>query len=661
MIYGDPMSKYLEDLAAILLKDEPILLSELKFYILKSNIANAFITSDGSIFFTSGLIAQMVSESDLAFVLSHEISHYTEQHNVNAFKNRKDVLNNGRNVNKQIKDLSTYSQKNEFEADEKGILRYLKAGYTKENLSQVFDILMYSHLPIDEIKVEKSMIASNLAFIPDSYLISTAFNIDTQEDYDDEYQSHPNIEKRKENLQSILKENSTYSGNQTNLLGESRFEEIRRMARYERIRNWLYVKQYVKCIYEIAILTNYYGENRYLDISRAQAWYGLLLASKQKKLKKCYTAPKKSEGKITELNIIFENLLPKDIEVLAVRNITDLRKKHPKHAYLNSLYDNALSHLVSSDFRLTDYSNLTFEDQIKAIASANLNAEQNTDKLIDFESEEYKKLSKYEKIKLKEKITRINSDSQLYKKGQTIDTTDFRFYALSDLVSQGILDNFYKKSKEKDTTFSNSDLEQEKRPQLREIKSVAIIEPYINVVNRYKNKDERDVEKTLALEKEVSSAFTSYENKFDVKVRQFTKEGEGCQETEGFNAKSALLRLLQQQSTKNSQEILVVDYEFFNHLSTTEKTDHIIFPYVKLIVNEFSLAFLPLCAILPLSVIIVPAIVAFYNQTEFGFITFDSKTNRFLVRQDENYNRKPRKMMIQAKLYEVIKSLEYHE
>lgn len=52
VIYGDELSTYIQDLAQVLLKDEPELFSELNFFVLKSNVSNAFITPNGSTFFS---------------------------------------------------------------------------------------------------------------------------------------------------------------------------------------------------------------------------------------------------------------------------------------------------------------------------------------------------------------------------------------------------------------------------------------------------------------------------------------------------------------------------------------------------------------------------------------------------------------------------------
>src|SRR5690606_12160884 len=84
-VYGDPVSNYVERVADHLLVDMPEVRKKLRFYTIKSNVANAFSTDQGIVFVTTGLIAQLTDEAELAFVLAHEISHYTEKHVVQTF------------------------------------------------------------------------------------------------------------------------------------------------------------------------------------------------------------------------------------------------------------------------------------------------------------------------------------------------------------------------------------------------------------------------------------------------------------------------------------------------------------------------------------------------------------------------------------------------
>ncbi len=86
VVYGDEISNYVAEIAAKLLQDQTDVLKRLRFYTLKSNETNALSTDQGIIFVTTGLISQLTSEAQLAYVLAHEIAHYTENHVIDKFE-----------------------------------------------------------------------------------------------------------------------------------------------------------------------------------------------------------------------------------------------------------------------------------------------------------------------------------------------------------------------------------------------------------------------------------------------------------------------------------------------------------------------------------------------------------------------------------------------
>ena len=47
-----------------------------KFYIIKSEDVNAFVSADGSIYFTDKLLNEIQNEEQLCFILAHELGHY---------------------------------------------------------------------------------------------------------------------------------------------------------------------------------------------------------------------------------------------------------------------------------------------------------------------------------------------------------------------------------------------------------------------------------------------------------------------------------------------------------------------------------------------------------------------------------------------------------
>ncbi len=88
VLFNDPISKYINKVADNVLKNHPDLREKIRFYVTKSPSVNAFSTDKGMIFINIGLIAQLSNEAELAFILSHEIIHYTEKHNMDFYIER---------------------------------------------------------------------------------------------------------------------------------------------------------------------------------------------------------------------------------------------------------------------------------------------------------------------------------------------------------------------------------------------------------------------------------------------------------------------------------------------------------------------------------------------------------------------------------------------
>lgn len=104
--------------------------SNLNLYIIKNKEINAFVNVDGNLYFTTGLLDKISDEQQLAFVMAHELGHYSHRDNLKAFSRQISIItiaslvSMGQNdtINKTIKGLGSftnikYSQKQELNAD----------------------------------------------------------------------------------------------------------------------------------------------------------------------------------------------------------------------------------------------------------------------------------------------------------------------------------------------------------------------------------------------------------------------------------------------------------------------------------------------------------------------------------------------------------------
>ncbi len=122
-----------------------------KFFILDTDMVNAFAGPGGYVYVTTGTLMFMKNEAELACILGHEVGHITERH---AAKRMREVMGykilavglavGGVDIAGQILGLGMnlalngYSQKNEYEADEKGIIYANRAGYNPHAMQNLF-------------------------------------------------------------------------------------------------------------------------------------------------------------------------------------------------------------------------------------------------------------------------------------------------------------------------------------------------------------------------------------------------------------------------------------------------------------------------------------------------------------------------------------------
>jgi len=128
---------------------------EYHFAVIESDVPNAFAVPGGWIYFYTGLLKEMDSESEFAAVCAHEISHVVARHSVQRLQaamgaslayqlifgdNGSDALNAAVNVGMGLL-FADYSRDDEREADRFGMIYMRKAGYNPRGALDMFEVL----------------------------------------------------------------------------------------------------------------------------------------------------------------------------------------------------------------------------------------------------------------------------------------------------------------------------------------------------------------------------------------------------------------------------------------------------------------------------------------------------------------------------------------
>ncbi|MFN8397444.1 MAG: M48 family metallopeptidase [Bacteroidia bacterium] len=136
VLFNDPITQYVTKVKDIILKGQPELQKQIRVYVVKSPVVNAFATNSGVLLVNMGLIAHLRTEADLAVVLCHEIQHYIKKHPLNTYMNASELKDNAKmlglkNTEDYLAAKARYSREVETEADGMGFELYKNSGYTR--------------------------------------------------------------------------------------------------------------------------------------------------------------------------------------------------------------------------------------------------------------------------------------------------------------------------------------------------------------------------------------------------------------------------------------------------------------------------------------------------------------------------------------------------
>lgn len=423
--YGDPVSHYIQKIGDRLTKGQEGLEGVLRFYTLNSNEANAFSTDQGMVFVTTGLIAQMTNEAQLAFVLAHEIIHYREEHVLDLY----DYVSENKSLSyaEKIRFFSKYSRDNEFEADREGVKLYHAAGYTSTEISRTFDVLIYSYLPFEEIPLDKDYFNNENLFIPEKYFKLPKSEITASQSYDDRLNSHPNIAKRIESIDEAIAAHADWGT--VFHYDEAEFFEVRNICRFEYVLNDVYSGTPINALFDIYLLEREYPDSRFLKECKSQVWLELM-KSRQTEMYGMFDFSdfegyeSDYEGEISRLDQVLGRIPMEGKVALSLRIIRDEWESDSLDPTLRKMWDKSIELAASNDaFELNRYSKNTFSEAIRLQEEAKKAAAADTAR------QSRPKWDKYETIRNQK--TGLTID-------EGIDSSKFYLYAISDLVADSV-------------------------------------------------------------------------------------------------------------------------------------------------------------------------------------------------------------------------------
>lgn len=467
VLFGDKLAVDLRTNCAPLF-DKGIFKQTDQIYILKSSVS-AIVSNQDIYLVTTGLLAQTSSVEQLFFLLIRE-----KEKQLKSSPCGDKVLFTSSLLDDLIKSYYRLSLSFETSIDEKALQTYSTAGFSAFEAVRTMDVLRFSHLPFEDVALVENYFGSTV-YVPKSFydvsdykgVVKTVnpFGVTTP---NDPYQI------RKDKL--LSKTGVADKEEKAQLLNYIR---LRYLARLQVIEELLIANEFEKALYSVGVLEKEMvlpAEN-YLVRMKLNAWYGMVVQNFSLGAKRY------------EKNLIQNNLSESDrffrllnklngfaVASLALRFSTDVMNQYPE-LYVDAklIRDEITNVLVESNrFPIKRFSKETFPNSSKEISLSDT-------------------ISKYDKIDMAKKIEVL-----------TIDSNEFYFYAIPDLLS----DSVFVAKFDKDSNLEND-------------KKTIMIDPTVSLFTRKGLKEN----KSLELEKLTQTSSVDALKKYEYSVTYWDPNG----------------------------------------------------------------------------------------------------------------------------------------
>lgn len=468
-LVNDEVTTYLNKLVDVILKDDPTLRSQINIYTLKTQIVNAYSFDKGYLFIDIGLIAQTETEAQLAYIICHEIAHFTKKHCINSFvkESKTDNHNERGSLEDKLTERCQYSKELESEADMEGLKLFIKTKYNVKQAVKAFDVLQYSHLPFELVEFNKSFFESPGYIIPNEFVLKKLNEIGNRSANDDSKSTHPNTARRKQDIGELMKFND--SPDRVNyVLSKESFEYARDLSRMEICKLYLKNRDYPNALYAAYILSQKFPDNQYLSEVISKCLYaislyniGLLTYDRASYLQNGIPPSSNIEGYPQQLYYFMNNMPATDWAILSLNYVYRKHKKFPENKILASYSDSLFVIMNKIDWNISD-----FTRSVKVAVQA---------KTDSIRKEE---VSKTDFIKSQQKVMSKTEDS-VYYKNVFVDlfTNDEEFVRKFPAVAP-----YIDGTKKTPIAFYDS----KKRLQIRKLNKVLLLDP---VYYKYYEKD----------------------------------------------------------------------------------------------------------------------------------------------------------------------------
>lgn len=411
IIFNDSITNYVREVANYVLKNEPELRDELRFYTAKFPSVNAFSNDQGIVIFNTGLLAQLENEAQLAYVISHEIIHYIKKHGIKKYVEKQMVKDEISEYDSWSADEKFYLAKNnrsremETEADVTGFKRFFsKTKYDLNEAKGAMDVLKYAYLPFNEIKFSSSFITNKHFSIPEEFKREKVQPISTGSDYDEDLSTHPKVRERRKKLARLINSLDKSPNGEKYIISEERFDRVKKLARYETIRKHMIARDYPRAFYDSYIMMQDNPDDKFLRKVVAGALYGVSIYKSTHSDSAVIEDYEDIEGESQQVYYMLDEMDDAWGNVVALQYAWSLHKKYPDDKYVEEITKDLMVNLIKKeDMHIEDFYAKSKEQLRVRRDSA------------DTSEEEEQEKSKYQRIKEKKKEMQLERGKEAYR------------------------------------------------------------------------------------------------------------------------------------------------------------------------------------------------------------------------------------------------------
>lgn len=366
-IYTSPRAQaYLDSIVTEIVASNPKLKGkDFNCFFSKSGVPNASYLGEGVIIFQMGLFEKLENESQVAFVLCHELAHFYLRHIENSINKYVSTMTSDE-VQRELKEIqrATYNKRAPLEKLLKG-LTFNSRRHSRDHESEAdslaliflsntrFDaneaistLAILDKIDIDTFKVAvcltKTLNSPGYPFKDkwlkkEEGLLGGHAIIKEEDNIEDSLKTHPDCKARITKLQSALKSMPTHTNK--NVISKTTFDELRNLFRYEVVQYAFSDGDYTKSLYYTLELLQAHPSDPYLVSQVGNILNACYKAQKAHKLSKFIALPNPGYGSNYNLLLQFiQNLYLEDYAAISYHYLQQFHPQLEKYEPFNVAY-----------------------------------------------------------------------------------------------------------------------------------------------------------------------------------------------------------------------------------------------------------------------------------------------------------------------------------